>query len=75
MIADAKEKAKEEGNKMIANAKESIRAERAAAINELKSQVAELSVQIAEKIIKSELSSDAKQKELIASAMQNAELN
>ena len=75
MITDAKDKAKEEGDKMIANAKETIRAERAAAVNELKSQVAELSVQIAEKVLKSELSSDAKQKELIASAMKDAELN
>ncbi len=75
MIADSKAKAKEEGDKMISNAKEVIRAERSAAVNELKSQVADLSIQIAEKIIKSELSSDAKQKDLIASAMKNAELN
>lgn len=75
MINDAKEKAKEEADKMIANAKETIRAERAAAINDLKSQVAELSVSIAEKVIKNELSADAKQKELIATAMKDAELN
>lgn len=74
MISDAKDKAKEEGDKMIASAKEVIRAERAAAVNELKSQVAELSISIAEKVIKNELSAD-KQKDLIASAMKDAELN
>lgn len=75
MINDAKTKAKEEADKMISSAKETIRAERAAAVNELKSQVAELSISIAEKVIKNELSADAKQKELIENAMKDAELN
>lgn len=75
MIADAKEKAKEEGAKMIESAKEVIRAERTAAVNDLKSQVAELSIQIAEKVIKNEVSSDDKQKELISSIMKDANLN
>jgi len=75
MISDAKEKAKEEGAKMIETAKSVIQAERNAAVNELKSQVAELSVQIAEKVIKSEISSDAKQQEIISSAMESANLN
>ncbi|MFT5666924.1 MAG: F-type H+-transporting ATPase subunit b [Vicingaceae bacterium] len=75
MISEAKDKAKEEGAKMIEAAKSAIQAERNAAVNELKSQVAELSIQIAEKIIKSEISSDAKQQEIISAAMQNAKLN
>ncbi|MBL4707875.1 MAG: F0F1 ATP synthase subunit B [Flavobacteriales bacterium] len=75
MIAEAKEKAQEEGAKMIENAKSVIRSERTAAVNELKSQVAGLSIQIAEKVLKSEVSSDAKQQEIISSAMQNANLN
>lgn len=75
MISDAKEKAKEEGAKMIETAKSVIQAERNAAVNELKSQVAELSVRIAEKVIKSEISSDAKQQEIISSAMESANLN
>lgn len=75
MIADAKEQAKEEGAKMIESAKEVIRAERMAAVNELKSQVADLSIQIAEKVIKTEISTDEKQKEIISSALQAANLN
>lgn len=75
MISEAKDKAKEEGAKMIEAAKAVIQAERNAAVNELKSQVAELSIEIAEKIIKSEISSDAKQQEIISAAMQNAKLN
>ena len=75
MISEAKDKAKEEGAKMIEAAKAAIQAERNAAVNELKSQVAKLSIEIAEKIIKSEISSNAKQQEIISAAMQNAKLN
>ena len=75
MISDAKETAKAEGAKMIEAAKTAIQAERNAAVNELKGQVAELSVEIAEKILKSEISSDTKQQEIISAAMQNAKLN
>ena len=60
---------------MIEAAKTAIQAERNAAVNELKGQVAELSVEIAEKILKSEISSDTKQQEIISAAMQNAKLN
>lgn len=75
MISEAKDKAQEEGAKMIEAAKAVIQAERNAAVSELKSQVAVLSIQIAEKIIKSEVSSDSKQQEIISAAMENAKLN
>jgi len=75
MITEAKGKAKEEGDKMIASAKESIRAEKASAMNELKSHVAELSLNIAEKIIKEQLSNEGKQKEIIESTLKEAKLN
>lgn len=75
MIADAKDKAAEEADKMIRNAKESIKAEKAAAMNEIKEHVTSLSVEIAEKILKNELANDAKQKDLIASAIKDANLN
>jgi F-type H+-transporting ATPase subunit b len=75
MINEAKAKAQEEADKVIKSAQESIRAEKAAAMNEIKSHVAELSVSIAEKILKNELAADGKQKELIESAMNDAKLN
>jgi len=46
-----------------------------AAITELKNQVAELSIEIAEKIIKSELQDLNKQKELITSSISDKDLN
>lgn len=75
MITEAKDKAKEEGEKMIAGAKESIRAEKAAAMNELKNLVAELSLEIAEKIIREQLSNEGKQKEIIENTLKEAKLN
>ena len=62
MIEEAKEKAKVEGSKLLSSAKESINAEKAAAITELKTQVAAFSIEIAEQIVRTELSSADKQK-------------
>lgn len=75
MIAEAKEKAKAEGEKMIQNAESAIRAEKASAVNELKSLVGELSIEIAEKILKQELSTSEKQNTLIDEAIKNSKLN
>ena len=75
MIEDAKSTAKEEGNKMIASAKESINSEKAAAISELKIQVASFSIEIAEKVVRGELSSDAKQKALAEKLVADINMN
>ena len=75
IIAEAKDKAKAEGDKILTIAKEQINNEKMKAITELKNQVAEMSIDIAEKILKSELSDKNKQKELIAEALKNNELN
>lgn len=74
MIAEAKEKAQAEADKVMKNAQAAIRAEKSSAINELKSLVGELSIDIAEKILKEELSAD-KQKALIEASMKDAKLN
>jgi F-type H+-transporting ATPase subunit b len=74
MIAEAKEKAQAEADKVMKNAQAAIRAEKASAINELKSLVGELSIDIAEKILKEELTAD-KQKALIEASMKDAKLN
>lgn len=64
LLADAKASAKAEHDKIVASAQEVINIEKAAAISELKTQVAALSLEIAEKVIKGELSTDDKQKAL-----------
>ena len=75
IIAEAKDKAKIESDKLLIIAKEQINNEKMKAITELKNQVAEMSIDIAEKILKSELSDKNKQKELIAEALKSNELN
>ena len=65
MLTEAKEEAKAEGNKIIAQAQATIEFEKNAAIADLKSQVAELSVGIAEKVVRKELANDKEQSQLI----------
>jgi F-type H+-transporting ATPase subunit b len=64
MIEDAKSAAKTEAEKVLTSARQSINAEKAAALAELKTQVAAFSLEIAEKIVRTELSSEDKQKAL-----------
>ena len=61
MIEDAKGEAKAEADKLIANAQVAIQSEKKAAIADIKNQVASLSVEIAEKVVKEELSNKDKQ--------------
>ncbi|EDM45264.1 ATP synthase, subunit B (H(+)-transporting two-sector ATPase) [unidentified eubacterium SCB49] len=75
MIADAKEEAQAEANKTIENAQAAIESEKKAAVAELKNTVASLSVEIAEKMVKSELSNKDKQLELVNSMLNDAKLN
>jgi len=75
LIAEAREKAAEEAKKLVKNARDSIRSEKAAALDEIKEQVANLSVDIAEKILRSQLEDRQKQKELVDKMINEADLN
>ena len=75
IIAEAKDKAKVDAEKILTTAKEQIINEKMKAITELKNQVANLSIEIAEKILKSELQDLNKQKELVTTAIANKDLN
>jgi F-type H+-transporting ATPase subunit b len=75
MIYDAKDEAKETANKMISLAQEAIENEKKSAMAELKNQVASLSVDIAEKVIKNELSQKDKQLILVEEMLEDATIN
>ncbi len=75
MISDAKEEAKSEADKMVAHAQAAIESEKKSAIAELKQQVASLSVEIAEKVVKHELSDKEKQLQLVDQMLGEAKLN
>ena len=75
IVNEAKSKATQESDKIISSARETINNEKMAAITELKNQVATLSIEIAEKILKSELSNNDKQKTLVKSMLEDVKLN
>ncbi len=75
MIEDAKEEANEAASKLMAQAQAAIQTEKKAAISDLKSQVANLSIEIAEKVVRDELSNKDKQEKLVESMLGEATLN
>ncbi|MFG6685381.1 F0F1 ATP synthase subunit B [Mariniflexile sp. HNIBRBA6329] len=75
MIEDAKGEAQSQANKMIEQATAAIESEKKAAMAELKSQVAGLSLEIAEKVVRGELSNKDKQEKLVESMLSEAKLN
>ena len=72
IISEAKDKASKEAEKLVTTAKEQILNEKMKAITELKNHVADLSIEMAEKILSSELSDVAKQKELVTKALKDS---
>lgn len=75
IIAEAKTKSQVEADRIMSSAREQITNEKNVAVAELKNQVATLSIEIAEKILRSELSSDEKQKALVNNLMKDVNLN
>jgi F-type H+-transporting ATPase subunit b len=75
IINEAKSKAQKDADRIMTAAREQITNEKNAAVTELKNQVATLSIEIAEKILRSELSSDDKQKALVNNLMKDVNLN
>lgn len=75
MISDAKEEAKTTAGAMILQAQEAIENEKKSAMAELKSQMASLSIEIAEKVVKEELSNKDKQLKLVEDMLGDATLN
>jgi F-type H+-transporting ATPase subunit b len=75
IINEAKEKASTEADKILISAKEQISNEKMKAIIELKNTVADLSINMATMVIKSELKNVDKQKQLVSEALKEAELN
>ena len=73
-IALAKDRAKTEADAMLARARLEIQNEKNAAIVEMKNQLAELSIQVAEVILKEKLADPRAQQSLVDKVMAEAEL-
>ena len=75
MINDAKVEAQTQGEKMIEQAKAAIESEKNAAMADLKNQVSSLSLSIAEKILKDELSNKEAQTKIVEKMLDEVKLN
>jgi F-type H+-transporting ATPase subunit b len=75
IVTDAKDEAQVQASKMIEQAQTAIQSEKKAAMAELKNHVAGLAVEIAEKVVRDELSNKGKQLELVESMLDEAKLN
>jgi F-type H+-transporting ATPase subunit b len=75
IINEAKEKAQQEAAKLIESARLNIMNEKTAAIAEIKAQVATLSVDIAEKILREKLSQNKEQSALINRLIDDVKIN
>lgn len=75
ILEEARLKANEEGNRIINSAKESIHFEKMAAMTELKNQLADLSLEIAKKILQKELSDPQKQEAYVKDLLVNVKFN
>lgn len=73
--SDAEADATKQTTKMIEDARHAINTEKAAALTEVKTQVAELSLQITEKLLRKKLEDEKAQKELIKEFVKDINLN
>ena len=75
IISEAKNKAKDEADKIIAAAQAAIQSEKAAALESMKEQIVTLSIEVSEKILRNELSSESKQSNLVSDLVKDIKLN
>jgi F-type H+-transporting ATPase subunit b len=75
MVTDAKDKAKQEYERIISDAQLAITQQKNAALTEVKNQVGSLVVEVAEKILRKELSNKAEQESYIKQIAEGVKLN
>ena len=75
MIAEAKDKASAEGKRIMDDTRESIANERASIVSQMRKEMVTLSLNIAEKVLRKELSDKPAQEKLIADLASTANLN
>ena len=75
IVGEAKSIAQTEADKIIDQAKQSIQAEKSAAMADIKNQIGSLSVTIAESILKQKLDNDVAQNALVENILNKSNLN
>ncbi len=75
MLADAKQKARAEYDKIVSDAQTAIQQQKNAALTDVKNQVGNLVIEVAEKILKRELADKAEQEKYIAQLTEDVKMN
>ena len=75
MIANAKEKAQAEGKRLVEDAREAINNERISVVAQMRKEMVTLSLDIAEKVLRKELSDKPSQEKLVSELVGQAHLN
>lgn len=75
MINDAKEEAKIQASKIIADANASIQNQKMAALTDIKNQVGKMVIEVSEKVLRRELADKAKQESFIKELSEEIKLN
>jgi F-type H+-transporting ATPase subunit b len=75
MYDDAKIKAQEESQRILVSAKEDINIEKQKAITDIRNMIAEISLEIAEKVIEQELSDKQKHQQYISKRIETLKFN
>lgn len=74
IVEEAKEKASAESSKIVENARLAIQSERQAALEDIRKQVATLSIEIAEKLLRNQLKEERAQRELVNQLVKESNL-
>ena len=75
MVADAKERAKGEYDRIVADAQAAIEQQKMAALTDVKNQVGNLVIEVSEKVLRRELSDKAEQERYIVQLASDIKLN
>lgn len=75
IVGEAKEQAKTEANKIVAEAQAAIEQQKMAALTDVKNQVGQLVIEVAEKVLRKELSNKAEQEKYINDLAKEVKLN
>lgn len=75
MISDAREKAKTEYDRIVADAQQAISQQKNAALTDVKNQVGALVIEVSEKILRRELSNKGEQEKYIKELAEGVKLN
>ncbi len=75
MVADSRDRAESEGKRILEQAREAMQNERQALVTQMKKEVVTLSLDIAEKVLRKELSDKSTQEKLVNDLVSNSRLN